>query len=177
MFNPKDEKMANNCCSSSEPTDVNEKEFEVVKIEKTRNVCSMCEDFATEQLEKAPIAVISCEGACLRGEIARQAANLVCFKLMPEKTARICLGGAFTKDTGQRNLVRKAPRVVALEGCFIECGTRMMKGVIDGFRPEVIFVDRLYDIDNKLFAINDLPEAKIKELAEIAATKIVEKLT
>ena len=46
-----------------------------------------------------------------RGEIARRAANLVCHKLAPEKTVRICLGGAITKDTGQRNLVRNAQRV------------------------------------------------------------------
>lgn len=40
----------------------------------------------------------------LRGEVARQAANMLCHTLAPEKTVRICLGGAFTKDTGQRNL-------------------------------------------------------------------------
>jgi len=169
--------MMKNCCSGFATDNENEKDFEVVKIEKTKNVCSMCEDFAKEQMDnKTPIAVISCEGACLRGEIARQAANLVCFKLLPEKTARICLGGAFTKDTGQRNLVRNASRVVALEGCFIECGSRMMKGVIEGLKPEVIIVDRLYDFDRKLFAINDLPEEKVKQLAQVAANKIIEKL-
>ena len=169
--------MMQNCCSGFTTDDEIEKDYEVVKIEKTKNVCSMCEDFAKGQIDKkTPIAVLSCEGACLRGEVARQAANLVCFKLLPEKTARICLGGAFTKDAGQRNLVQNASRVVALEGCFIECGSRMMKGVIEGLKPEVIIVDKLYDFDRKLFAINDLPEEKIKELAKMAANKIVEKL-
>jgi uncharacterized metal-binding protein len=172
----KTDKMMKNCCSGFSANEANEKDFEVVKIEKTRAVCPMCEDFAKEQIEKkTPIAVLSCEGACLRGEIARQAANLICFKLLPEKTARICLGGAFTKNTGQRNLVRTAPRVFALEGCFIECGSRMMKGVIDRFKPEIVIVDKLCDFDKKLFAINDLPEEKIKELANIAANTIVEK--
>jgi len=136
----------------------------------------MCEDFAKEQIEnKTPVAVLSCEGACLRGEIARQAANIICFKLSPEKTSRICLGGAFTKNTGQRNLVRNAQQVLALEGCFIKCSSRMMKGVIDELNPEIIIVDTLCDFDKKLFAINDLAEEKIRELATNAANKIVEK--
>lgn len=164
-----------NCCSGFSGCETNENDFELVKIEKTRNVCSMCEDFAKEQIEKkTPVAVMSCEGACLRGEIARQAANLICFKHLPQKTARICLGGAFTKNTGQRNLVRTAPSVISLEGCPIECGARMMKGVISGLKPEVVMVDRLVDFDKKLFAINDLPEEKIKELAQDAANKIIE---
>jgi uncharacterized metal-binding protein len=165
-----------NCCTCFSGSETNKKDFEVVKIEKTKNVCPMCEDFAKEQIEnKTPIAVLSCEGACLRGEIARQAANIICFKLSPEKTSRICLGGAFTKNTGQRNLVRNAPKVLALEGCFIKCSSRMMKGVIDKLNPEIIIVDTLCDFDKKLFAINDLSEEKIKELAIDGANKIVEK--
>ncbi len=166
-----------NCCSDFTPYPTDEKYFEVVKIEKVKNVCSSCEDFAKGQIDKkTPIAVLCCEGACLRGEVARQAANLVCFKLLPENTARICLGGAFTKNTGQRNLVRNASKVVALEGCFIDCSSRMMKGVLEGLELDVIRVDTLYDFDRNLFAINDLPEEKIKELAKVAANKILEKL-
>src|SRR5512135_2436156 len=104
-------------------------DYETVRMEKTRNVCPMCEDYAHAQASK-PVVVMCCEGACLRGEIARQAANLLCHKLAPDKTVRLCLGGAFTKDTGQRRLARSGKRVVALEGCFIECASRMMKGVI-----------------------------------------------
>jgi len=167
----------NNCCSSLSTGSIEEKDYEIVRIEKTRNVCPMCEDFAKEQIQKkTPIAILSCEGACLRGEVARQAANLVCFNLIPDKTARICLGGAFTKDTGQRNLVRNADRVIALEGCFIECGSRMMKGVIEDLHPEVIIVDKLYNFDRKLFAINDVSEETLKEFAVISATKIIEKI-
>lgn len=162
-----------NCNEEISRCNSSQKEYEIVKIEKTKFVCSMCEDFATEQLTKqTPIAILSCEGACLRGEIARQAANIISFNLLPEKTARICLGGAFTKNTGQRNLVKNSARVIALEGCPIECGSRMMKGVIDNFNPEIIIVDKLCDFDKKLFAINDLSEIQIKELAHTAATKI-----
>jgi hypothetical protein len=84
-------------------------------------------------------------------------------------------GGAFTKNAGQRNLVKHTPKVIALEGCFIKCGSRMMKGVIDGFNPEIVIVDSFCDFNKELFSINDLPEEKIKELANIAANKIVDK--
>src|SRR5512145_3353785 len=90
--------------------------YEVVRIEKTKSSCRLCEDYAARHGSKT-VVVMSCEGACLRGEVARQAANILCHSLAPEKTVRICLGGAFTKDSGQRELVRNAGRLIALEGC------------------------------------------------------------
>jgi uncharacterized metal-binding protein len=163
--------------SNSDSANSIDNRFETVKIEKTKNVCPMCEDFAEARLkEQVPFAILSCEGACLRGEVSRQAANLICYSMIPDKTSRICLGGAFTKDSGQRNLVRYAQKVIALEGCFIECASRMMKGVIDGLNPEIIIVDRLYDFDKKLFGVNEVSEQQIKEYSKIAAYKIVEKI-
>lgn len=61
------------------------------------------------------IAIISCEGACARGEVSRRAANLISHKIAKENTVRICLGGAFTKEGGQRELVRKADKAIAIE--------------------------------------------------------------
>jgi uncharacterized metal-binding protein len=150
-------------------------EYETVKIRKTTNVCPMCEDYARGQASK-PIAIMSCEGGCLRGEVSRQAANIICHKLTPEKTVRVCLGGAFTKDTGQRNLVRNAKRIIAIEGCFIKCSSRMMQGVISDLNPEIILADQLYDFDGSLFGIDEMPEDEIKANARKVAEKIVEML-
>ena len=162
------------CCGKQEgaggPAD-----YETVRIEKTRNVCPMCEDYAKAQASK-PVVVMCCEGACLRGEIARQAANVLCHKLAPDKTVRLCLGGAFTKDTGQRGLARSGKKVVALEGCFIECASRMMKGVIPELKSEVIVADSLYEFDRSLFGIDEMPEAQIKVHAEEVARKVLERL-
>jgi len=162
-------------CCGPESQEKTNKEYETIRIEKTKNTCPMCEDYAKKQASK-PVAVMCCEGACLRGEVARQAANLICHSLAPEKTVRICLGGAFTKDTGQRNLVGNAKRVIALEGCFIQCSSRMMKGVINGLEPEVIVADRLYDFEKKLFGVEEVTESQIKTYAEEVAGKIVQKL-
>jgi uncharacterized metal-binding protein len=149
--------------------------YEVVRIEKTRNGCHLCEEYAERQKTK-PVAVICCEGACLRGEVARQAANILCHSLAPEKTVRICLGSAFTKDTGQRALVRNAPRLIALEGCVINCSSRMMNGAIEGLTLEVIVADRLYDFDRGMFGIEEMPAEQIKAHAQAVAQKIADTL-
>lgn len=162
------EKSCSTDCGARAP---NTAEYELAYIERTRNVCPMCEDYAKRQAAK-PVAVMCCEGACLRGEIARQAASLLCHTLRPEQTVRICLGGAFTKDTGQRALVQHAPRLIALEGCFLNCATRMMKGVVRELEPEVIVADRLYDFDRRLFGIDEMPAVDIARHARTVADAV-----
>ena len=112
---------------------------ETITLEPAKASCGRCESYATRESVK-PIVVRSCEGACLRGELARLAANKICDELAPDRTARLCLGGAFTKDTGQRNLARRAERVVAIEGCPTDCGSRIpgcsrYRGGIEAVRP------------------------------------------
>jgi uncharacterized metal-binding protein len=162
-------------CCVTEGEEQKGRDYETVRIEKTSNVCPMCEDYAKKQASK-PVAIMSCEGACLRGEVARRAANLICHSLAPEKTVRICLGGAFTKNTGQRNLVGKAKRVIALEGCSINCSSRIMKSVIHELEPEVIVADKLYDFDRTLFGIDEMSEDEIKIHSKEVAKKISDKL-
>jgi uncharacterized metal-binding protein len=162
------------CCGTANTAGENEA-YETVRIEKAKKGCHLCEEYAEKQSSK-PVAVICCEGACLRGEVARQAANILCHDLAPEKTVRICLGGAFTKNTGQRGLVREAGRVLALEGCPVDCASRMMAGVIQGLTPEVINVSKLYDFDRSLFGIDEMAPDEIRAHARTAAEKIVGKL-
>src|SRR5512136_2416609 len=120
-------------------------EYETVKIAKVTWKCPACEDYADTNSTTPPkIAVMACEGACARGEVARRAANMVAHRLARDETLRICLGGAFTKDTGQRNLVRRATKVIAIESCFINCAARMMEGILPDFKPVVVQADTLY---------------------------------
>ena len=54
------------CCetgSTAGPVDG----YEVVRIAKTKGSCTLCEEYAERQ-QKKPVAVMSCDGACLRGE-------------------------------------------------------------------------------------------------------------
>jgi uncharacterized metal-binding protein len=146
-----------------------------VRIEKTKSNCSLCEDYARAHPHK-PIVVMSCEGACLRGEISRQAANHLCHRLAPDQTVRLCLGGAFTKNTGQRALIRNAARVVALEGCSIRCASRMMRGHLPDLEPEVFVTDGMCDFDRSRFRIDELPEEEIRELGRSVATQVAGRL-
>jgi uncharacterized metal-binding protein len=146
-------------------------EVELAKIPKTKVTCQACENYAASQASK-PVTVMCCEGGCARGEIARRAANILCFKLAPDKTARICLGGAFTKNTGQRKLVREARRLIAIEGCFIRCATRMMAGVVPDLKPEVVVADDHYDLDPIPFGINELSNHDANRCALQLARKI-----
>lgn len=162
------------CCPSAAEAGAS-KEYETAHIEKAKNSCSLCENYAERNKDK-PIVIMSCEGACLRGEVARQAANILCHALVPERTVRICLGGAFTKDTGQRDLVRKTKRLIALEGCPVNCSSRMMTGVIDGLKPEVIIADRLYEFDRRKFGVEEMPAEQILAHARVVAQKVAETL-
>jgi uncharacterized metal-binding protein len=158
------------CCETKGTTGENAG-YETVRIEKAKGNCSLCEEYAERQQGK-PVAVMSCDGACLRGEISRQAANILCHTLAPGKTVRICLGGAFTKDTGQRGLVRNSPRLLALEGCPVNCASRMMRGAIEGLAPEIVRTDRLCDFDRKLFGSDEMPPEEIRAVARTVAEKI-----
>jgi uncharacterized metal-binding protein len=151
-------------------------ETEPVKITKTKAVCPACEAFAAGQQSK-PVVVMCCEGGCARGEIARRAANLLCFKLAPEKTVRLCLGGAFTKDTGQRRLARNARRLIAIEGCFIQCATRMMQGALPGLKAEVVVADDHYELEPMPFGLDDLSEHEANACAQKVAIHIATAIT
>jgi uncharacterized metal-binding protein len=146
---------------------------EMIKIEKVKQSCPACEEYAEKHSTDPPkIAVMACEGACAKGEVARVAANLVAHGLARESTVRICLGGAFTKDMGQRALVRRADKVIAIEGCFISCSSRMMKGVLPGLKPEVVRADTLYEASLP-FGVDEVPEAVIRECARMVAEAVV----
>ncbi|MDA8324823.1 MAG: hypothetical protein M0033_01260 [Nitrospiraceae bacterium] len=64
-----------------------------VEISKTGNSCAAGEKAGNTNLEKGKIPVLSCEGACIRGEIARLAANFVAKE---EPYRRGCHGELFT---------------------------------------------------------------------------------
>ncbi len=153
----------------------NSKEYETLKIIKTNNSCSLCEDYVKQNVSK-PLVVASCEGACLRGEIARKTANILCHSLATDKTVRLCLGSALTKEGGQRSLVKNAEKIIAIEGCPVDCGSRMLKGLSENIHPEVIRTDILADFNKDLFGINEMSEEDINKCALDVAKKIAEKL-
>lgn len=150
-------------------------EYTILNIKKTKNSCSLCEDYVQNNLKK-PIVVASCEGACLRGEISRKVANQLCHTIVPDKTVRLCLGSAITKEAGQRSLVDQAEKLLVLEGCPVDCASRMLCSLSENIHPEIIHTDLLADFDKTLFGIDEMSEEDINKLAYSVACKIAEKL-
>ena len=79
------------CCGTNSTAGA-DKGYETVHIAKAQNNCRLCDDYAESQKAK-PVAVICCEGACLRGEIARQAANILCHTSLRKRPSGFALAG------------------------------------------------------------------------------------
>ncbi|HWR42000.1 putative zinc-binding protein [Sporomusa sp.] len=118
-------------------------------------------------------AIMACEGGCIKGEIARVAANILAYQLERNASVRICLGDAVTGDSGFVELVKKAPETIVIEGCFLHCGTEIMKTRLPDFKPTIIEAIRLYSYDrDKYFEIFDMPRAEIDQYAQKVAEHI-----
>lgn len=128
-----------------------------------------------EKIQAGPprIAIMACEGGCIKGEVARVAANILAYKLERETSVRICLGDAVTGDSGFVELVKNAPQTIILEGCFLHCGTTIMKKRLPEFNPVIVEAIRHYSFDrDKYFEIFDIPREEIEAYANKVASHV-----
>lgn len=128
-------------------------------------VCSDGTKYVEKQLASPPKkAVICCEGGCIKGEIARVAANNLAYKLERKNAVRICLGDAATGDSGFVKLLTRAPEVIAIEGCPLHCGTEIIRKRIQDFSPTIVDASCLYSFDrSKYFEIFDMDRSEIED--------------
>ncbi len=135
-----------------------------------KRVCADAKRYVEKQLEGPPKkAVVACEGACIKGEVARTAANLLAYRLERERAVRICLGDAATADSGMLALVQRAPEVIVVEGCPLACGTAILRTRAPELAPSIVDASKLYDYDRaRCFEILDLP----REELDAHATKV-----
>lgn len=153
--------MSNLCCSESD--------------QKSR-VCAEGAEYVKRQLASPPKnAVMACEGACVKGEIARVAANILAYRLEKDHAIRICLGDAATGNSGFTELVERAPEVIAIEGCPLQCGKTILKQRIPNLKPKVIIATQLYKYDKSKFEIFDMSYEEIQTHAQKVAETIHEK--
>jgi uncharacterized metal-binding protein len=147
-----------------------------IEIQLAEHSCAAGLRYAQKQSSSPPKdAVICCEGMCLKGETARRAANLVAHKLVPDRAVRICHGGLLEEAGGMRDLVQRANMVLVLDGCGMACATRLTKGAFPDLEPEVVFTDRLFEYDQSLFGVDEIPDSQIVANAEKIATQVVAK--
>jgi len=125
-------------------------------------------------MEEGSIPVFSCEGACIRGEIARRAANLVA-KEAPYR--RGCHGELFTvPHSAIARWTEAAERVVVIDGCFLRCHGRIMRGIIGEDR--LVEFDALshYKKFTDVFDIDAVPEPECRATARTVADWVLESL-
>ncbi len=100
-----------------------------LNVQGVTGLCPAGEAYAKRQIAARKIPVLSCEGPCIRGEIARRAANLVA-KEVPT-LARACHGETFfVPYSAMASWVKGADKAIMIDGCFLECHGRALKGLV-----------------------------------------------
>ncbi|MCL5958833.1 MAG: putative zinc-binding protein, partial [Chloroflexi bacterium] len=147
-----------------------------IQVRLTDETCELGDGYARKHLTSpAKTAVLACEGMCLRGDVARRAANLIAHELAPEKTVRVCHGGLLETSSGMRDLVNQADRVLLLDGCGLACGTRLLKGAMPEVKPVVAITNQLFESDSVPFGVEEVSEEEIRGYAREVAEKVLAK--
>ncbi len=146
-----------------------------VAVQGVKGLCPAGESYAKAQIARNAIPVLSCEGPCIRGEIARLAANLIA-REVPE-LARACHAEAFyVPHSAMAAWVKGATKSVMLDGCFLKCHGRVLRNLVGDER--VIHLDALpfYRKYTDVFHMEDVPEEERKAVAREVADKVIAKL-
>ena len=142
-----------------------------IHVDGVKGVCPAGEAWAEQNIAQKKIPVLSCEGPCIRGDIARRAANIV----GKEKFfARACYAEvALVPHSSMARWVKEADQVVMIDGCFLQCIGRVVNNLVD--RDRIIHIDALslYHKYTDLFDMEDVPEAERVETAMQVAKQIL----
>ena len=143
-----------------------------VRVQGVTGTCPVGEAYARQQMAAKTIPVLSCEGPCIRGEIARLAANMVAQEV--PTLARACHAEAFfVPHSAMAAWVGSAGKAVMIDGCFLGCHGRVLNQMIG--ENKVVHVDAL-PLHRKymdVFLMDDVPEAERKAVARDVADRII----
>ncbi len=141
-------------------------------VEGVKGVCPAGEAYAKQNIIDRKIPVFSCEGPCIRGEIARLAANLVAQEV--PSFARGCHAETFVvPHSSMVRWVKQADQAIMIDGCFLKCHGRILKKLIG--EEKMIHIDALplYKKYSDVFLYTDVPEEERTEVARQVADKIL----
>jgi len=145
-----------------------------VPVDGVKGVCPAGEAWAEQGILQKRIPVLSCEGPCVRGDIARRAADIVATE---EKFARACYPEAvFVPHSTMARWVKESDKVIVIDGCFLKCIGRVVNNLVE--EEAVVHIDalRIYNKYTDLFAMEDVPEAERIETARQVADQILPSL-
>lgn len=140
-------------------------------VEGTSGSCAVGERRGNQNRVEGRIPVISCEGACIRGEIARLAANMVAKE---ETYRRSCHGEMFTVPASAiAAWMREAQKVVVIDGCFLHCHGRILKNLISEEKIAQFDALAVYQKYTDRFDIDEVPEQERKLAARQVADSVI----
>lgn len=145
-----------------------------VQFNTTSAICPIGEMTGNNNMDESKIPVLSCEGACIRGEIARLAADIVC---RDDLYGRGCHGELITvPESAIARWIKTADKVVLIDGCFLRCHGRILENIID--KEKLIQFDALsyYNRYTDIFHYDDVPEEERKEVAQSVASWVIDSL-
>lgn len=143
-----------------------------LEVEGVKGFCPAGEKYAAQMVAEKKIPVLSCEGPCIRGEIARLTANLVS-KEVPN-FARACHAETFfVPHSAMAHWVEGAEKAVMIDGCFLRCHGRVLDKLIGS--DKVMQFDALpfYKKYTDVFSMDDVPEPERNAVARQVADIIV----
>ncbi len=146
-----------------------------VEVAGVKGLCPTGEIYANKNIADRKIPVLSCEGGCIRGEIARLAANIVAQE-MPSCAWACHAETFFVPDSSMARWVTSSEKVLMIDGCFLKCHGRLLQKIVGGNKMIHIEALPLYDRYEDIFLIEDVPEAERKAVARQVADKIMAKL-
>jgi len=139
-------------------------------VEGVKGFCPAGERWADQQIREDRIPVFSCEGPCIRGEIARLAANRVA---QEAPYARACHAETFfVPHSGMARWAKRAKKVVVIDGCFLKCHGRALKNLVGAEKLVQFDALKMYRKYTDIFLMDDVPEVERKEVARGVAEKI-----
>jgi uncharacterized metal-binding protein len=139
-----------------------------INVDGVKGSCPAGEAWAEQNLANGKIPVFSCEGPCIRGEIARLAANIVAQE--NEQYARSCHAETFyVPHSAMAKWVKESEKAIMIDGCFLKCHGRVLNNIVG--EEKIIQIDALplYKKYTDIFSMDDVPEKERNEVARQVA--------
>jgi len=145
-----------------------------VEITRTDKNCPAGEKAGNRYLQEGKIPVLSCEGACIRGEIARLAAHLIAKE---EPYRRGCHGELLTvPGSAMAQWMTTAEKIVLIDGCFLHCHGRVLEHLVGKEKLAKFDALSYYRKYTEYFDIDAVPEAERRETARLVADAVLAEL-
>jgi uncharacterized metal-binding protein len=146
-----------------------------IEVENTTKRCPIGETIGNRNIRERRMPVLSCEGACIRGEIARLAANMVAKE---EGFARGCHGELLSvPHSAMAEWIRQAEQVVLIDGCGLHCHGRVLEKLLGKNKLVQFNALSVYKKYADVFDIDEVEENERLQAAGQVADRVLEEIS